>query len=175
MIRRFPRPGLRSLRVRIAAVLAGSILVSGGCGDATGPLPRDGVPQALEFSMGGYGTTSVRVKLQGDVLLVTRTPWVSGEPFVIDSMHVQPDAEAWTNFWAAADEAGVRRWSERYRAEHIEDGMGWSLRLKAPGVHIESNGSNAYPDRRGREHEGAPPADFRAFMDAVSELIDAPL
>lgn len=171
MTHRLPRPGLRSLRARIAAVLAGGILVSGGCGDATGPLPRAGAPSALEFSFGGYGITSTDVELQGDVLLVTRIPWASDEPFSIDSTRVQPSAEAWAKFWAAADEAGMRRWRERYRAEDIADGSGWSLRLTAAGVHVRSAGSNAYPDRRGREHEGEVPPEFQAFLDAVDELI----
>jgi hypothetical protein len=50
------------------------------------------------------------------------------------------------------------------------DGSGWSLRIVTGGVVIDSHGSNAWPDRRGREHEMEVPAEFQAFLDAVGAL-----
>jgi hypothetical protein len=55
-------------------------------------------------------------------------------------------------------------------AEDIVDGGGWGLRLQAEGRTIESTGSNAYPDRSGREHENEVTDAFLEFVDALGDL-----
>jgi hypothetical protein len=55
------------------------------------------------------------------------------------------------------------------------DGVGWGVRIAAGGRLVESSGSNAYPDRFGREHELGMTEDFRAFLTAVGELVGHPV
>lgn len=162
-------------RARIAAALVCGTLALAGCGDSTLPLPAEGAPDELEFSIGGFGTTSRVLRLEGATIAVRRVPWgwSPGEP--VDSIRVTPTEEAWREFWSDADRAGVRLWQPRYRQENVVDGGGYGLRIVVDGDVIESSGSNAYPDRRGREHEGEMTDDFRGFLDALGELIGEPL
>ncbi len=155
-------------RTWAAAVLLAAAFA--GCGDPTGPLPREGAPDELRFTIGGFGSGSTTVVLDGEAVMVTRVPWdyMTGVPIV--PVRVVPTAQAWRDFWAAAEEAGVRRWRSEYMAEGVVDGSGWSLRIVADGVVVDSHGSNAWPDRRGREHEMDVTADFQAFLDAVGTL-----
>jgi hypothetical protein len=157
-------------RAALAAALAGAALALTACSDALEPLPREGVPDAFEFSRGGYGTGSRGVEVRGDTVVFRRVPWEGDVPFTVDSVRVVPTAEAWRAFWDAVGEAGVHRWRSRYAADVI-DGAGWSLRIVAGGREIESHGSNAYPDRLGREHEVDSTPDFEAFADAVGALV----
>ncbi|HEX8212165.1 MAG TPA: hypothetical protein VF584_18455 [Longimicrobium sp.] len=157
----------------IPIILAAALLAS--CDDPTGPLPREGAPREFEYSVGGFAVGSGRVELHGDTVVLVRTPWDARPGTRPDSIRTVPSAEAWRAFWKAAADAGVRRWRPRYMAEGIVDGGGWSLRIVAPGAKIESNGSNAYPDRHGLEHEGEAPNEFRALEDAIEALAGAPL
>lgn len=151
------------------------VLAATGCGDPTLPLPRDGVPDELAFSFGGFGITGTSVTLRGDTVVLRQTPWDGLSGGAVDSVRAVPTAEAWAAFWAAAEDAGVSRWRSRYAAEGVIDGAGWSLRLGAGGRVIESQGSNAYPDRRGREHEMDWTPEFRAFVSALGDLVGASL
>ena len=150
-------------------------LVLAGCSDSTLPLPSEGAPDELEFNIGGFATTSTTLKLEGASVFVRRVPWgwSPGEP--MDSVRVTPTADAWREFWADADRAGGRLWKPHYRQEDVVDGGGYGLRIVVDGRVIESAGSNAYPDRHGREHEGEMTDDFRGFLDALGELIGEPL
>jgi hypothetical protein len=158
---------------RAIPVLAAALLAS--CDDPTGPLPREGAPRELRYSVGGFGVGSAQVELRGDTVVLVRTPWDAGPGTRSDSVRTVPTAEAWRSFWEAAADAGVRRWRARYNAEGVVDGSGWSLRIVAPGSKIESNGSNAYPDRHGLEHENEVTREFRAFEAALEALAGAPL
>jgi hypothetical protein len=165
-------PVMSSLR-HAAALCA--LAVAGACGDATAPLPSEGAPSALAFSFGGFGAPSRTVRLRGDTLVYTRRPWDWLPGVKIDSVRTVPSADAWRTFWASASRSGVGRWRGRYVAEGIVDGNGWGLDLTtADGVRIESEGSNAYPDRSGREHEGDMTAEFRDFLSALGALIGQP-
>ena len=155
-------------RAWIAAAVA---LAFAGCSDPTGPLPREGVPDELRFSIGGFGTSSTTIELEGDAVVLTRIPWDWSPGMPVDSVRAVPTAEGWAAFWAAAEQAGVRRWRERYMAEGVVDGGGYSLRLVAGDLVIESAGSNAYPDRRGREHEMEHTSAFSEFLDAIGALV----
>lgn len=160
-------PMLRARVARLAAFCAAAAAVA-SCGDAT--LPRGGAPDELEFHMGGFAATSISVELRGDKVVLYQVPWDTRPGTPVDSVVAVPSAEAWAAFWDVVADAGVTRWRRRYVAEGIVDGAGWTLRLAANGRVIESQGSNAYPDRAGREHEGESTPEFRAFRDAVLQL-----
>ncbi len=166
---------VRTSRARIAAALLCGVLALAGCGDSTGPLPQQGTPDELEFSFGGYGGTGRDVELRGDTVVTHVLHWTwDGNPPKIDTVRVVPDAQAWAGFWDAAARTGVAQWRRTYRAEHIADGVGWGLRLVADGRVVQSHGSNAYPDRNGREHEGEMTDEFRGMMAAVAQLTGVP-
>jgi hypothetical protein len=140
------------------------------CNDFTAPLQQEGRPSVLEFSIGGYGATSRQLELRGDTIVARRRPfnWLPGG--TTDSVRVIPSAEAWRAFWNAADEAGVQRWHVQYNANQIADGEGWSISVASGSRAINSWGSNAYPDRNGREHEAESPAEWQAFKNSLSAL-----
>jgi hypothetical protein len=160
---------------RTGLAVLGAALTLAACRDLAGPLPRAGVPDELQFSIGGYYAPSAFVVLRGDTVVLRRAPWAPTSPAQIDSAVTVPSAQAWADFWTVVDETGVNFWRRRYLAEHIADGAGWSLRVVADGRTVESYGSNAYPDSRGAEHEGEMTPEFRAFMAAIEELAGAPL
>lgn len=157
----------------VPVVLAAALLTS--CDDPTGPLPREGAPQVLEYSVGGFGTGTAGVELRGDTVLLVRRPWDSRPGTRTDSIRAVPSPEAWRAFWKAAADAGVRRWLPRYVAKDVADGSGWALRIVARGAKISSSGSNAYPDRFGRGHLLDAPSEFMAFEKAIEALAGAPL
>lgn len=140
----------------------------------TAPLPEAGAPDALEFSVGGFGVGGSTVSLRGDTVILVRTPWGGMPGVAIDSVRVVPAPDAWRAFWAAAKHAGVAQWRARYAAEGIVDGVGWHVRIAAGGWRLESTGSNAYPDRLGREHRGEMTVDFRGFLGAIGALVGQP-
>lgn len=156
--------------LRAATILMTAALALVACNDAVAPLPQEGTPTALEFSIGGYGGGGSRVTLVGDTVVMWRiTPaWTPGTP--IDTVRVIPDSAAWRAFWLATKQAGTDQWRGQYNANGIADGLGWDLRLVAGGRQIVSYGSNAYPDRSGKKHEGDVTDDFRVFVGALSEL-----
>jgi hypothetical protein len=141
------------------------------CNDAVAPLPREGAPDALEFSVGGYGGGGSRVTLQHDTVVMWRVSgaWTQGSP--IDTVRIVPDSAAWRAFWSAMNQAGTNQWRSQYTANGIADGLGWDLRLVAGGRQVVSYGSNAYPDRSGGKHEGDMTDEFRAFVGALSDLV----
>ena len=51
----------------------------------------------------------------------------------------------WKAFWLLLEQSGVRNWEMSYSNPNIEDGIGWDFKLTAPGLQIETSGSNAYP------------------------------
>jgi len=161
-----PGQGFRGAIVFLALALS---LVA--CNDTTAPLPQEGAPAALEFSIGGYGGGGSRVTLVGDTVVMWRLSpaWTPGTP--IDTVRVVPDSAAWRAFWSATRQAGTDRWRSQYNAAGIADGLGWDLHLAAGGRQIASWGSNAYPDSSGAKHEGDVTAEFRVFVTALSDLV----
>lgn len=170
------RPHRRGWLAALTAV--GAALALAACRDGTAPvrpaLP-EGAPDELRFSMGGFGVTSTVVELRDDTLVVWGTPWDWTAGMSVDTARVVPTTEAWRAFWAAAERAGMRQWRPQYRADGVVDGVGWGVRVVADGRLIQSSGSNAFPDRYGREHELAMTDDFRAFLAALEELLGRPL
>jgi hypothetical protein len=166
-----PRP-MRSIRSRIhrRAWVAAAFFALAACEDATGPLPAEGAPEEMRFSLSGYGSGTTIVELDDEGVAVTRIPWDATPGVPILPVHVVPSAQDWAEFWEAAERAGVRRWRGEYVAEGVVDGSGWGLRIVADGTVIESHGNNAWPDRQGREHEMEIPDDFSAFVDAAGTL-----
>lgn len=167
-------PRTRGRAWRAAALLSAALALV-ACSDATAPLPQAGVPDALEFSMGGYFGGGTSVSLRGDTLVFFRTPWEWRPDMTIDTVRVVPTADAWRAFWSATSRAGVGRWRARYVAEEIADGTGWNLRIVAGGRRIESFGSNAYPDRLGLQRRGEMTEDFRGFVAALGALVGQPV
>jgi hypothetical protein len=164
----------RRLGVLLAA-LAGISIGAAACDDPTMALPREGAPERLEFSLSAWeGNFGRSVELRRDTVVFRRAVW-SGSQVSVDSVRVVPTAEQWRDFWAAAEDAGVSRWRRRYVAEGIQDGGGWQLRLRATGASIVSEGSNAYPDRSGRERENELTPEFHAFVDALGALVGEPI
>ena len=154
---------------RFLPVLALAVVA---CAESIAPLPDAGRPEALEFSMGGYFGASTRVVLVGDTVVYTRSqPWESPVPSPIDSIRIVPSAESWQAFWSAMDRSGVNRWRGHYLAEQIADGLGWELTLRTGGRTIRSSGTNAYPDRLGREHEGESTREWNGAVDAILTLV----
>ena len=156
---------------RAGAVLLSFAFTLVACNDAIAPLPQEGAPTALEFSIGGYGGGGSRVTLVNDTVVMWRVSpaWTPGTP--IDTVRVVPDSAAWRAFWSATRLAGTGQWRSQYNADGIADGLGWDLRLAASGRQIVSYGSNAYPDRSGQKHEGDVTDDFRIFVAALSDLV----
>lgn len=158
----------RSRRAALAAIAA---LALSACGEATAPLPAEGAPDELAFNVSAAEAwSSTNVQLDGAAVVVTHVRRSQEEGVRTQRVRVVPSAQDWEAFWAAVDDAGVRRWTGQYVAEGYVDGVGWSLRLARGGVVTESHGVNAYPDRDGREHEIFVTADFRAFLDALGTL-----
>lgn len=162
-------------RARTAAAVLGALLALAGCGDPVRVLPREGAPEALEFTLVGYESESYLVGTRGDTVVLRRIPWAARPGTRIDSVRVVPTPDAWRAFWSAAERAGVDRWRRRYVSERVVDGLGWELRIVAGGRTVESEGTNAYPDRYGREHEVEPTEEFEAFRAAVGALVGRPL
>lgn len=167
--RPLPRTRSRAARARLTVIVSIAFAFA-GCTDPVGPLPREGAPDELRFSVGGFGMGTTIVELDDEGVAVTRIPWNLEPGVTIVPVHVVPSAEAWSDFWTAAERAGVRRWRDKYVAEGVVDGAGWSLRIRSGDVLIDSFGSNAWPDSRGREHERDVTADFQAFLEAVGTL-----
>lgn len=163
-----PPPVSRFRRAGLAAI---ALFALAACGDATAPLPAAGAPDELAFNVSAAEAwSSTNVRLDGAAVVVTHSRESHEQGMHTQRVRAVPSARDWEAFWAAVDDAGVHRWTGEYVAEGYVDGVGWSLRLARGGVVAESHGTNAYPDRAGREHEIHVTADFRAFLDALGTL-----
>ena len=162
---------MSNLISRGRAGLLATLVLAASCVDITAPLQREGRPIALEFSIGGFFAASRQLELRGDTVVERRhqAGWLPGGQ--VDSVRVVPSADAWRVFWDAANEAGVQKWRPEYNAEQVLDGEGWSIRVVGSGREINSWGSNAYPDRNGREHELDRPDEFQRFINALNALV----
>ena len=174
------RPARASLprhrrRAWAAGALLGAAFAAAACGDATWPLPREDAPDALEFSIGGFGVGGSTVELRGDTVVLRRTPWGWTPGAAVDSVRAVPAPDSWRAFWAAAERAGVRRWRPQYTAGGVVDGTDWRVRIVAGGRMVESSGSNAYPDQFGHEHELEMTEEFRTFLGALGGLVGEPI
>jgi hypothetical protein len=165
------RPSPRNLRVWLIA--AGAALAV-GCNDMLIALPSEGPPQAMDFALAEVGTDRRTVQVRGDTVVMRRTKR-DDTSAVLDSVRVVPTAGQWRALWSAAERAGVRNWARRYADQDVVNGTGWGLRIvNEEGWTFESDGSNAYPDRNGREHDEVT-EDFLLFVDAVGDLVGKPL
>ncbi len=166
-------PGAVRSAVRTVAIALGIALAGVGCSVTTDPAPfavLSTAPRELRFSLGGFGTVTSQMEVRRDTVLVVRRPfdWRPGLP--LDTVRRAPTAGEWAAFWTAVDRAGVHRWQSRYEAKGVIDGAGWGLHLATTERTIDSQGSNAYPDRFGAKHELSMTDDFRAFVAALSDL-----
>lgn len=161
------RPRLRAWMTAAAAI------VLAGCGDMLISLPGEGPPQAMNFALAEAGADRRTVEVRGDTVVMRRTR-ANDASAVLDSARTVPSAAQWRAFWSAAERAGVRRWARRYADADMVSGTGWGLRIIHDGYSLESDGSNAYPDRDGREHDDVT-EDFMGFVQAVGDLVGKPL
>ena len=162
-------------RSRILTACLALLTVVAGCGDPTAPLPREGAPDELHFTYGGFGMAGVTIEARGGTVAMWRRSWDSPAGGAIDTVRSSPTADAWREFWIAAKQAGVHRWRSRYVADGVIDGNGWTLRLVAGGFALESMGSNAYPDVLGRKRDLMMTEEFRALQTALGNLVGAEL
>ena len=164
----------RGLGLLIAA-LAG-IPIAAACDDPTIALPREGAPERLEFAVRALeGGFSREVELRRDTVVLRRASLSGGPAATADSVRVVPTADQWRAFWAVVEETGVARWRRRYLAEGVMDGAIWKLQLRSAGGSVVSEGTSAYPDRLGREHEVQSTPEFDAFQDALGILVGQPI
>lgn len=157
-----------SLRFSIAVI---ALVAMTRCEDPMAPLPREGQPDELRFSYGGFAMDAVTIELQGSSVAMWRTPWNWQPGVAIDTLRAEPTEDQWREFWSQADRAGVQRWYPRYAAEGVVDGSGWSLRLVADEFRLTSHGANAFPDQFGREHELEMTEAFQSFRTALGNLV----
>ena len=113
-------------------------------------------PSHFTAYIGGYMGASYQVVLQGETLVYR----VSGKRYKLESEEELTVTEKdWLALYRKLERIGVPSWKERYEDRRVCDGTNWSLHLVAGELHLESSGSNAYPDT------------FDAFCKAVSKLI----
>lgn len=161
-----PHPVIGAIGALTLAVVA--------CSDVTAPLPREGAPEKLSFSTGSAFTGNTSWTVRGDTVVFQRDEWGGDGPqrYVV---HVVPTAEAWRNFWSAAENAGVNKWRGSYVNESIADGEGWQLVLETRTSRIESGGYSAYPDNAGRKKNSRERTEaFTAFLAALYVLVGEP-
>ena len=80
-----------------------------------------------------------------------------------------PSDLQWKAFWFLLEQSGARNWEMTYSNPNIEDGIGWDFKLTAPGLQIESSGSNAYPGSD--SFEPLPGSPFDILTTAIGILV----
>lgn len=75
----------------------------------------------------------------------------------------------WKAFWLLLEQSGARNWDADYTNPDILDGIGWDFKLTAPGLQIESSGSNAYPGSD--SFEPLPGSPFDILTTAIGILV----
>jgi hypothetical protein len=80
-----------------------------------------------------------------------------------------PTPLQWKAFWLLLEQSGARNWDADYSNPNILDGIGWDFKLTAPGLQIESSGSNAYPGSD--SFEPLPGSPFDILTTAIGILV----
>jgi hypothetical protein len=80
-----------------------------------------------------------------------------------------PTPLQWKAFWLLLEQSGARNWEMSYSNPNIEDGIGWDFKLTAPGLQIETSGSNAYPGSD--SFEPLPGSPFDILTTAIGILV----
>jgi hypothetical protein len=80
-----------------------------------------------------------------------------------------PSDLQWKAFWLLVEQSGVRNWDHDYSNPSILDGIGWDFKLTAPGLQIETSGSNAYPGSD--SIEPLPGSPFDVLTTAIGILV----
>lgn len=75
----------------------------------------------------------------------------------------------WKAFWLLLEHSGARNWDADYTNPDILDGISWDFKLTAPGLRIESSGSNAYPGSD--SFEPLPGSPFDILTTAIGILV----
>ncbi|WP_299818067.1 hypothetical protein [uncultured Pontibacter sp.] len=96
----------------------------------------------FNFYIGGYGRDSHRFTLDNSRLRCSEYYGIPSDHDKIISVAENEDWGKLLNFLKGCD------WKRRYDSD-ILDGTQWELKVKAPRIHINSYGSNAYPENFG--------------------------
>jgi hypothetical protein len=80
-----------------------------------------------------------------------------------------PSDLQWQAFWLLLEQSGVQNWESEYSNPSILDGIGWDFKLTAPGLQIETSGSNAYPGSD--SIEPLPGSPFDVLTTAIGILV----
>ena len=80
-----------------------------------------------------------------------------------------PSEIQWKAFLLLLEQSGVRNWDHDYNNPNILDGIGWDFKLAAPGLQIETSGSNAYPGSD--SFEPLPGSPFDILTTAIGILV----
>jgi hypothetical protein len=152
---------------------AAAVIAVAGCNDLLLSLPSEGPPQAMSFALAELGTDRRTVEVRGDTVVMRRFKG-HDTPELLDSTRTVPSAADWRAFWSATERAGVRKWARRYADYDVVHGIGWGLRITHDNYTLETDGSNAYPDRNGRQHDEVT-EDFLGFVRAMGDLAGKPL
>lgn len=80
-----------------------------------------------------------------------------------------PTQLQWKAFFFLLEQSGARNWEISYSNPNIEDGIGWDFKLTAPGLQIETSGSNAYPSSD--SFEPIPGSPFDILATAIGILV----
>ncbi len=80
-----------------------------------------------------------------------------------------PTQLQWKAFFFLLEQSGARNWEISYSNPNIVDGIGWDFKLTAPGLQIETSGSNAYPGSD--SFEPIPGSPFDILATAIGILV----
>ena len=121
-------------------------------------MTRKYLPDKFTAALGGYGGDNYSVRLEGDKLIYKKN---------YEETVLEPDAEAWKEFWETLEEINIWDWETSYKPDTpILDGTSWKVDIKYGEKKVLSSGSNAYPP----SSEERMSDDFKEFCQAVSDL-----
>lgn len=94
----------------------------------------------FEFYIGGYPGPSFNLEVINDQLEINHHHDTYGAPHNY-SIPLAGNA-AWND---VMQYLSTRKWKEEYVNVNVLDGTSWNLLANAPGISIQSHGSNMYP------------------------------
>lgn len=120
-------------------------------------------PEEFEVCAGGCFGPTFTVRLKDGRLAYENSP---GMYSLASMVEIEPDTNAWAQFWDELETIGVWYWKPLYE-EGAEEGVHWFVHIVAGDRRVTSEGENAFPgeDRSGTTNE------FERFMTALSRLL----
>lgn len=137
------------MRLRAALACVVCLAAASSCGDSLAPVPAEGAPAAFTYETVGFLAEYTTVTLDGGALVIEKTGYGSGNvPFRTETRRT-PSAAEWRAFWAAVDEADVRRWPAKCGDNAEADGGGFRFALAWDDARAEGSHVNGWPLRTG--------------------------